>query len=71
MLTRKGLLVRQDHPRSSSHVTMASRWRLSRQCWRNDTHNFINGLLSCRPCSAGVAKPASVEQKAGGLEETR
>eukprot|EP00959_Pyramimonas_sp_CCMP1952_P350080 7334756-Pyramimonas_sp.AAC.1 len=61
MLTWKGMLVRQDHSRSSSYVTVAPRWRLSRQCWRNDKHNFVNGFLSCRPRSADVAKPASVE----------
>eukprot|EP00959_Pyramimonas_sp_CCMP1952_P471294 9498171-Pyramimonas_sp.AAC.1 len=37
---------------------MAPHWPLSRQCWRNDEHNFINGIISCRPCLVVVAKPA-------------
>eukprot|EP00959_Pyramimonas_sp_CCMP1952_P143560 3005311-Pyramimonas_sp.AAC.1 len=65
------MLVRQDYPRSSSYVTIAPHWRLSRQCWRDDRHNFVYGLLSRRPRPADVAKPASVKQKTGGLEETR
>eukprot|EP00959_Pyramimonas_sp_CCMP1952_P456570 9473402-Pyramimonas_sp.AAC.1 len=64
------MLVRQDHSRSSSYATMAPHRRLSRQCWRNDTHSFVNGILSSRPRSADAAKPASVEQKTEGLEET-